>query len=210
VDRTLGPIANPITRLLFYGGIAAATVTIAAAFVFAQHSRWTDSLDEPVAQPVPFSHAHHVGTLGLDCAYCHTDTADSAYAGMPSPDTCMNCHSQLYTNAEALEPVRNAWRTGQPVAWNRVHDLPDFVFFNHAVHIAANLSCITCHGDVADMPLTAKAQPMTMNWCLDCHRDPHAALRAPEPGPALHSPRARPTLGLIEQPVLTNCSACHR
>src|SRR5690606_18304607 len=123
-------------------------------------------------QPVPFSHAHHVGGLGIDCRYCHATATSSSFAGMPTSATCMNCHKELWTQAALLEPVRESWRTGRPIAWTRVHDLPDFVRFDHSIHLAKGVGCAVCHGRVDRMPLTAKATPMTMKWCLDCHRDP--------------------------------------
>ena len=128
-------------------------------------------------QPVPFSHAHHVGGLGLDCRYCHTGVETSAVAGIPPTHTCMTCHSQLYTQTAMLAPVRESLADGQPIHWNKVNRLPDYVYFDHSIHVAKGVGCTTCHGDVATMPLMRQAAPLTMGWCLDCHRDPAPNLR---------------------------------
>jgi hypothetical protein len=131
-------------------------------------------------QPVPFSHEHHVRGLGLDCRYCHTAVEVSSSAGMPPTATCMNCHRQIWTNAELLEPVRESLRTGIPIQWERVHDLPDFVYFNHSVHVAKGIGCSECHGDVSAMPLMRQVASLDMQWCLDCHQDPAARVRPRE------------------------------
>jgi hypothetical protein len=131
-------------------------------------------------QPVPFSHKHHVGDDGIDCRYCHTTVAESSEAGMPSTHTCMTCHSQLWTGAAVLAPVRESLATGQPIRWNRVAETPDFVFFRHSIHIERGVPCVTCHGRVDRMPLLYRAQAFQMQWCLDCHRDPAPHLRPPE------------------------------
>lgn len=128
-------------------------------------------------QPVPFSHEHHVRGLGLDCRYCHTAVETAATAGIPPIATCMNCHRQIWTNANLLEPVREAWRSGVPLRWERVHDLPDFVYFNHSVHIAKGIGCAECHGQVDRMPLTVQVASLDMQWCLDCHKDPSRRVR---------------------------------
>lgn len=128
-------------------------------------------------QPVPFSHEHHVRGLGLDCRYCHTSVETAASAGIPPVATCMNCHRQIWTNADLLEPVRSAWRTGVPIQWERVHDLPDFVYFNHSVHVAKGIGCSECHGQVDEMPLTVQVASLDMQWCLECHRDPIQRVR---------------------------------
>ncbi len=157
----------------------------------------------PVEQPVPFSHKHHVGDVGLDCRYCHATVDSGAYAGMPSSETCMNCHSQLFTDAAMLAPVRDSLRDGKPLHWNRVNRLPDFVYFNHSVHIANGVDCANCHGDVSTMPLIAQANSLEMRWCLDCHRHPQNALRTD-----MATTHAKPTLRDAAQ--LSECSTCHR
>ncbi len=130
-----------------------------------------------IEQPVPFSHQHHVAGLGIDCRYCHTTVETSAFAGMPTTDTCMNCHRSLWTDAELLEPVRQSWRSGVPVKWQRVHSVPDYVYFDHSIHVTKGIGCVTCHGRVDQMPLVRKTQTLYMQWCLDCHRDPSRFVR---------------------------------
>lgn len=131
-------------------------------------------------QPVPFSHDHHVAGLGIDCRYCHTSVETSAFAGIPPTETCMNCHRQIWTNADMLEPVRASYRDNVPIEWTRVHDLPDFVYFNHSVHVAKGIGCATCHGPVDKMPLMYQDASLQMEWCLACHRDPAKNVRPRE------------------------------
>jgi len=149
-------------------------------------------------QPVPFSHEHHVRGLGVDCRYCHTSVETSASAGIPPVATCMNCHRQIWTNSDMLEPVRQAWRTGVPIQWERVHDLPDFVYFNHAVHVAKGIGCAECHGRVDEMPLTLQVASLDMQWCLDCHRDPVERVRPREQVFNMAWDPRRPTLEDLE------------
>lgn len=129
------------------------------------------------AQPVPFSHQHHVAGLGIDCRYCHTSVETSGFAGIPPTKTCMNCHSQIWTNAPMLEPVRESYRTGKSLVWTRLNDLPDFVYFDHSVHINKGVGCNSCHGPVNKMPLMYAAASLQMEWCLNCHRAPEKFLR---------------------------------
>ena len=128
-------------------------------------------------QPVPFSHQHHVAGLGIDCRYCHTSVETSHFAGIPPTKTCMNCHSQMWVGAPLLEPVRESYRTGKSLVWTRVNDLPDFVYFNHSIHINKGVGCNTCHGPVDRMPLMYNYASLQMEWCLDCHRAPEKYLR---------------------------------
>jgi hypothetical protein len=128
-------------------------------------------------QPVPFSHEHHVRGLGLDCRYCHTSVEDSGFAGIPPTKTCMTCHSKIWTDAELLKPVRDSWDTKIPIKWTRVHNLPDFVYFQHDIHVTKGVGCVTCHGQVNEMPLMFQNASLQMEWCLDCHRDPAKFLR---------------------------------
>ena len=128
-------------------------------------------------QPVPFSHQHHVGGLGIDCRYCHTSVEDSSFAGIPPTKTCMNCHSQIWTNAPMLEPIRASFRDNKSLHWTRVHDLPDFVYFSHEIHINKGVGCKSCHGPVDEMPLMYQAGTLQMEWCLQCHRDTASELR---------------------------------
>jgi hypothetical protein len=142
-----------------------------------QRSPWVTRQGQRSEQPVPFSHKHHVQGLGLQCQYCHTTVEKSSYAGIPPTKTCINCHAQIWTNAQLLEPVRTSWATGESVPWIRVHDLPDFVFFNHSIHVNKGLGCATCHGRVDQMPLMYEQNTLQMEWCLDCHRNPAKNLR---------------------------------
>lgn len=140
-------------------------------------SSWATKQYEFVEQPVQFSHAHHVGGVGLDCRYCHTSVEKSSFAGIPPTKTCMNCHSQIWATAPILEPVRASFRTDTPLNWIRVNDLPDFVYFNHQIHVKQGVGCDTCHGPVDTMPLMYQAQPLLMEWCLECHRAPEQFIR---------------------------------
>ncbi len=142
-----------------------------------QRSPWVTRQGQRPDQPVPFSHKHHVQGLGLQCQYCHTSVETSSYAGIPPTRTCMNCHAQIWTNAELLEPVRQSWLSGQSLPWTRVHDLPDFAYFNHSVHVNKGIGCATCHGRVDQMPLMFAQNTLQMEWCLDCHRNPAKNLR---------------------------------
>jgi hypothetical protein len=131
-------------------------------------------------QPVPFSHQHHVGGLGIDCRYCHTSVETSGFAGIPPTKTCMNCHSEIWTSAPLLEPVRESLRSGRSLEWNRVNDLPDFVYFDHSIHINKGVGCNTCHGPVDRMPLMFNYASLQMEWCIQCHRGPEKNLRPRE------------------------------
>jgi hypothetical protein len=170
-------------------------------------------------QPVPFSHKHHVSGLGIDCRYCHTAVEQSAFAGIPSTTTCMNCHSQIWTNSPMLEPVRESYRTGQPLRWNRVHNLAEFAYFNHSIHVNKGVGCATCHGPVDQMPLVAQEHSLLMEWCLDCHRNPEQYLRPREEvfNMAWTAPANQSELGMelvrkynVRTEQLTDCSVCHR
>ncbi len=142
-----------------------------------QRSPWVTRQGQRPDQPIPFSHKHHVEGLGLQCQYCHTSVEKSSYAGIPATKTCMNCHSQIWTNAQLLEPVRQSWATGESIQWIRVHDLPDFVYFNHEIHVNKGLGCASCHGRVDQMPLMYQQNTLQMEWCLNCHRNPGVNLR---------------------------------
>ena len=142
-----------------------------------QRSPWVTRQGQRPDQPVPFSHKHHVEGLGLQCQYCHTQVEKAAYAGIPPTKTCINCHAQIWTNAELLEPVRHSWATGESIQWIRVHDLPDYVYFNHEIHVNKGVGCASCHGRVDEMPLMYQQNSLQMEWCLNCHRNPAPNLR---------------------------------
>lgn len=142
-----------------------------------QRSPWVTRQGQRAEQPVPFSHKHHVTGLGLQCQYCHTSVEKSSYAGIPPTKTCMNCHAQIWTNAALLQPVRDSWATGESIPWVKVHDLPDYVYFSHEIHVNKGLGCASCHGRVDQMPLMYEQNTLQMEWCLDCHRNPAKNLR---------------------------------
>ena len=142
-----------------------------------QRSPWVTRQGQRADQPVPFSHKHHVEGLGLQCQYCHVSVEKSSYAGIPPTRTCMNCHSQIWTDAALLEPVRHSWATGESIVWTKVHDLPDFVYFNHEIHVNKGIGCESCHGRVDEMPIMYEQNTLQMEWCLNCHRNPAANLR---------------------------------
>ena len=213
------PSLNTFSRVSIFGGLffVAGVVGLMAAIV---RSPYVTEVGVVREQPVPFSHAHHVGDVGIDCRYCHTTVETSAFAGIPSTSTCMNCHAELWNNAPMLEPVRASLRQGTPLRWTRVHDLPDFVYFNHSIHVSKGVACASCHGDVSKMPLMWRENTLHMQWCLDCHRDPAPHLRPADQvfdpkvvPPALdgsHATEAEALAALNNVQSKTDCYVCHR
>lgn len=173
------PAANSIAPTLLVAVPLAVGLVWLAAWRWSASS-WTTGQDVPLPQPVPFSHKHHVGDDGIDCRYCHDGVERSSFAGMPATNVCMTCHSQLYSDSPMLAPLRESARTRVPLQWNRVTDVPDFVYFDHSIHVKKGVGCVSCHGRVDRMPLTYQARRMTMGWCLSCHRNPGPNLRPPE------------------------------
>jgi Cytochrome c7 and related cytochrome c len=185
-----------------------------------QRSDFVTTAHTFVEQPVQFSHQHHVGGIGIDCRYCHTSVEVAPSAGIPPTKTCINCHSQIWSTSPYLEPVRASFRDETPLQWVRVHDLPDFVYFNHSIHVKQGVGCETCHGRVDRMPLISQQRSLQMEWCLDCHRDPSPYLRPRDEittmgyQPATNqrdlgrSLMQEYRIGTIEH--LTSCSVCHR
>src|ERR1700756_2762062 len=167
---------NTLSRASIYGAVFI-IAGIGWAMMQFQRSPYITYAGVVKPQPVPFSHQHHVGGLGLDCRYCHTSVEESSFAGIPPTKTCINCHAQLWTSADMLKPLRTSFRTGQSVEWNRVHDLPDYVYFNHSIHVAKGVGCYSCHGAVDEMPLMYAQNTLQMEWCLNCHREPEKFLR---------------------------------
>lgn len=210
---------NTIAKVSIFGAVFFLALF---AWIFSTLLRSSYATNQGVVlkQPVPFSHDHHVAGLGIDCRYCHTTVEKSSTAGMPPTETCMNCHKQIWTNADMLEPVRASYRDNVPIQWARVHDLPDFVYFNHSVHVAKGIGCVTCHGEVDKMPLMFQQASLQMEWCLDCHRDPAQHVRPREEVFNLHwEPPADPQEAAALQARLTqeydvqslmSCSVCHR
>ncbi|EJW12534.1 putative molybdopterin oxidoreductase subunit protein [Rhodovulum sp. PH10] len=210
--------ADTTARVLLVLGALTPLAGVGFAYAFHRASYTTGDARTP-RQPVPFSHAHHVGGLGLDCRYCHTSVEKSRFAGMPPTETCMTCHSQIWTNAAMLAPVRESLARDEPLRWTRVYDLPGYVYFDHSSHVNNGVGCTTCHGRIDRMPLTRQAAPLTMAWCIDCHRDPTKALR---PKNAIFDLGWTPPKDQDEQGArlavryhirlrhLTDCSTCHR
>src|SRR3954471_24312039 len=165
------PSTNTISKVSIFAAvlIVSGVIWVAAKV---NSSPWVSGEGVTREQPVQFSHQHHVAGLGIDCRYCHTAVEQSGFAGIPPTKTCMNCHSQIWADSPYLAPVRESWRTGKSLSWVRVHDLPDFAYFNHSIHVHAGVACTTCHGPVEKMQLMYQGASLHMQWCLDCHRDP--------------------------------------
>ena len=196
--------------LLLVGGLVGLAIVIGS-------SPYVTRAQEYVEQPVQFSHLHHVGDDGIDCRYCHTSVETSSFAGIPPTKTCMNCHSQIWSNAPILEPIRASFREDKPLRWIRVHDLPDFVYFNHSIHIKKGVGCETCHGRVDQMPLVKQENTLQMSWCLDCHRSPESFVRPRSEvftmGYRPPVPQAELGARLVKDyniSTKTTCSTCHR
>jgi Cytochrome c7 and related cytochrome c len=214
------PSTNTIARVSIFGGVFFVLGLVTTIYIIFR-SPYSTGVNMALAQPVPFSHEHHIKGLGLDCRYCHTSVEKSSFAGIPPTETCMTCHSQIWTESPMLEPVRMSMRTNTPIQWSRVHKLPEYAYFNHSIHVNKGVGCVSCHGQVDKMSLTMKAEPMTMEWCLACHRNPENHLRPPSEvfNMAYSAPedKGQVALGreLIEKhqiPVkrLTDCYTCHR
>ena len=210
---------NTVSRVSIFG---AAFLAAAALWLVLQMSRSPYATGEGVvrSQPIPFSHQHHVGGIGIDCRYCHTSVEVSPPAGIPPTKTCINCHSQIWNTSPYLEPVRASFRDDKPLNWKRVHDLPDFVYFNHSIHVNKGVGCSTCHGAVDNMPLMYQVASLQMEWCLQCHRNPEGILRpkdqifnmqwqAPANQQEVGAQLAK-TYNIRSTAVLTSCSTCHR
>jgi len=212
------PSMNTISRVSIFGAV----FFVAAALVLPGVIMRTSYINEVGVireQPVPFSHEHHVGDVGLDCRYCHGGVEQSPFAGMPATKTCMKCHSQLFVDSNLLAPVRESYRENRPLRWTRVHDVPDYAHFDHSIHIHKGVGCTTCHGPVNEMPLMWRESSLTMLWCLDCHRDPGPNLRPREAVFSMESTStAREKAERSPEELLeayqvqskTSCSVCHR
>jgi hypothetical protein len=209
--------ANPIARASVAVGAVVALVLGVLVLGVVPRSSYVTRQNEAREQPVPFYHAHHVGGMGIDCRYCHTSVDKSAVAGIPPTKTCMNCHSQIWSQSPTLEPVRASFRTDASIEWVKVHDLPDFVYFNHSAHVNKGVGCSTCHGRVDRMSYVWQEKSLLMEWCLDCHRQPEKYLRPMGDvyDPAYRTPANQLELGrrlAKEYDVKTQvtCSTCHR
>ena len=219
MPQLFGPASNTIAKVSIALVVVLLGTTLAVAYVM-DRGNWMTFVRVAPEQPIPFSHKHHVKDDGIDCRYCHTSVETSHFAGLPPTETCMTCHSQIWSNASLTQPIRDSWATGRSIEWRRVHDLPDFVYFNHSIHVNKGIGCSTCHGHVDEMPLTYKVNTLYMNWCVNCHREPEKYIRPksevfnidyeyPENQLALgrklvaeyHVQNAR---------ALTDCFTCHR
>jgi len=209
---------NSVTRLAIAGG---ALLAGGGAWM------WTEVLSSPYVsrvgyvreQPVPLSHRTHVGELGMDCRYCHAMVETSASADLPSTKACMACHATVLAKSPVLAPVRSSYAEDRSIPWTRVHDLPDFVHFDHSIHVAKGVGCSSCHGPVGEMPRTVKGSTLHMDWCLGCHRHPEEALRLADQvfDPAWTAPRDQAARGrelareqAIDPATLEDCSLCHQ
>lgn len=210
------PIANTIFRLVLLGVAGLLAFTLWAGYLVVR-SPYEMLQQSPREQPVAFSHKHHVGDLGIDCRYCHVSVEVSSFGDLPPTATCMHCHSQLWAASPALAPVRDSYRTDRSIQWTRIYELPDFVYFDHSVHVNKGIGCSTCHGRVDQMPLTWAYAPLTMSWCLDCHRNPQQYVR---PQSQVFNMSYKPPINQLEFGArlvreyhirsLTSCSYCHR
>jgi len=205
-------LLRPVIAISAAGGLAYVVLLVTFGF----SPKTTDVGYQP-EQPVHYSHALHVGQLGIDCRYCHNTVEVAAKAAVPPTQTCMNCHSMIRTNSEKLIPVRQSYATGMPVEWIRVHDLPDYVFFNHSAHVRRGVGCVSCHGRIDTMEVVSQVEPLSMGWCLECHRNPERHLRPPEYVTVLDWVPEEDQLALgsrlrennnINPP--TDCNTCHR
>ncbi len=216
MSQIFPPSANKYAR----GSIAVLVVLLAVlgmTMMSVMRSPYVTRAETVREQPVQFSHQHHVGGIGIDCRYCHTTVDKAASAGIPPTKTCMNCHSQIWSTSPFLEPVRASLRDDRPLRWLRVHDLPDFVYFNHSVHVKKGVGCATCHGRVDKMPLMYQENTLQMEWCLDCHRNPEKYVRPREAVFQMDYEPSTDQIALGRRLVkeydiqsLTSCSTCHR
>jgi len=212
------PSTNTLSKAMIFGGLFV-LAALAIAWDRINRSAYVTEANVVRDQPVPFSHEHHVSGLGIDCRYCHTTVETSAFAGMPATEICMSCHSQIWKDSQMLAPVRESMRTDKPIAWTRVHDVPDFVYFNHSIHVAKGIGCESCHGRVDKMPLMRRAHSLQMGWCLECHRHPEQFVRELDEiydfGPAAHSTAREHGAELVKEygidtKQLLDCWICHR
>jgi hypothetical protein len=208
--------ANTLSKVSIFGVLTLVASLILLAMALGRSSYVTGA-HEYIQQPIQFSHLHHVLDDGIDCKYCHTSVETSAFAGIPPTKTCMNCHSQIFSTEPILEPVRASFRDNTPLKWIRVHDLPDFVYFNHSIHVKKGVGCESCHGRVDQMPLMQQERSLQMQWCLDCHRAPEKFVRPRSEITTMgyQPPEPQSTLGpkLVKEygiETRTTCSTCHR
>jgi hypothetical protein len=206
---------NTVAKASIYGAVFIVAGLVWLALLL-DRSAYNTGQGVTLAQPVPFSHDHHVSGLGIDCRYCHTSVEEAAFAGLPPTATCINCHKLIWNDSPMLEPVRASYAKGEPIAWSRVHDLPDYVYFNHSIHVAKGIGCDSCHGRIDQMKLVYQDASLQMEWCLDCHRRPEEFVRPREEvfnpdwvaeDQETLGPRLAAEYGIESK---TYCSTCHR
>lgn len=207
---------NTFSRATIFGSVFIVGALFAAALAFVR-SPFANGVGTVVEQPIPFSHKHHVTDDGIDCRYCHTTVETSPFAGMPATSICMNCHTQIWSQSDVLKPVRDSFQNGTPIVWNLVYALPDFVYFDHSIHVNKGIGCETCHGRVDQMALTFKATSLQMTWCIDCHRDPTPYLRPVDQvfkmgyqPPPNQQQLAQQLIQAYNIKTYQDCTACHR
>ncbi|MBK7930182.1 MAG: cytochrome c3 family protein [Bryobacterales bacterium] len=216
MSQLFRPGANTFAKASVIAGLGVA-LGLGGILNNIERTSYVTDVNVPKDQPVMFTHKHHVSGVGMDCRYCHSSVEVSSSAGIPSTEVCMGCHSQIWSEAPILEPVRESWRSGRSIQWNRVHDLPGYVYFNHSIHVTKGMGCQTCHGQVDKMPMVWKENTLLMEWCLDCHRAPEKYIRPKdqvfnmEYKPAANQAELGAKL-VAEYKVrkLTDCSICHR
>ncbi len=207
---------NTLSKASLFGAVFI-LVALLWLILYIERSDYVTQARVARPQPVPFSHKHHVYGMGIDCRYCHTSVEESSFAGIPPTKTCMNCHREIWKDSPTLEPVRASFRNDTSIPWVRVHNLADFVYFNHSIHLQKGIGCSTCHGRVDLMPLTWQTESLHMEWCLDCHRQPEKYVR---PREEVFNMEWQPPANQLEQGArlvekykirkLTDCSVCHR
>src|SRR5574341_1032276 len=210
------PNKNTLSKVSIFGAVFI-LAAVGGVMALIYHTPYLTQVGVAREQPIPFSHKHHVSGLGIDCRFCHTTVENSAFAGIPSTKTCMNCHSQIWADSPTLEKVRESFRTGKAIEWIRVHDVADFAYFDHSIHVKKGVACVTCHGRVDQMPLTWREKTLHMSWCLDCHRHPERYVRPREHVFDMDWVPSEDQISLGKKLVkkyniqkLTDCSVCHR
>jgi hypothetical protein len=211
--------SQPAVLAIKLSFIAIAVLLIAAVAIAKWRMSGADTTFDPIAQPIRFSHKHHVGDDGIDCRYCHTTVEKSSFAGLPSTQICLTCHSQLFRDSPMLAPLHASARDNAPIQWNRVHKLPDFAYFDHSIHVSKGVACVECHGRVDQMPLTWRVAPLEMQWCLNCHRNAPQRIRPLSEVFSMTDlkPLSQQELEQLNRLYrlqhtrrLTDCSTCHR
>jgi hypothetical protein len=207
---------NTLSRVSIFGAVFIGAALI-GMFAIVDRSSYATQVGVAREQPVPFSHKHHVSGIGLDCRYCHTSVETSSFAGIPPVKTCMTCHSQIWADSPMLAPIRASFQNDTPLEWTRVHDLPDFVYFDHSIHVRKGIGCSTCHGQVGQMPLMWREHTLQMEWCLECHRQPERFVRPREQvfamdwrAPADQLAAGRKLMEEYKIKRMTDCWVCHR